>query len=144
MHVVEKSIWIDRSPDEVFIFHVNHVNRESWHQHVVHSEMITPGPIQVGSRFTIDTITAGRIYPLEIEITAFEPTRYYAYRSYAANAITDSHQTFEAEDGGTRFRLRIEINFRGFAKPFGWLILKLGLERHFAQAVREIKEEMEK
>jgi hypothetical protein len=36
------------------------------------------------------------------------------------------------------------LNFRGFAKPFGWFILKLGLEKHFEEALREIKQEMEK
>ena len=45
---------------------------------------------------------------------------------------------------GVKFHVRIVLNFRGIAKPFGWLILKLGLERHFEEALREIKEEMEK
>ncbi len=98
----------------------------------------------VGTRFVIDTITAKRPLPMEIEIIAFDPPGYYAYRSYATQAITESHQTFVAEDGGTRFQSRIELNFRGVAKPFGWLILKLGLERHFAAAVQELKAEMEK
>ena len=144
MHVVEKNIWINRSPRDVFDFHANHANRAGWHKHVTRSEIITPAPLGVGTRFKIDTITAKRPVPMEIEITAFDPPGYYSYRSYAENAITDSHQTFEAENRGTRFRVRIELNFKGVVKPVGGLILKLWLERHFVEALREIKEEMEK
>jgi hypothetical protein len=92
MPIVEKSIWIDRSPQDVFDFHANHANRAAWHDHVTRSGMITPPPL--------------------------------------------GH--------GTRFHIRIKLNFRGFAKPFGWFILKLGLEKHFEEALREIKQEMEK
>lgn len=143
MHVVEKTIWIDREPGDVFAFHSDHANRAGWHDHVTRSEMITPGPIRVGSRFNVDTITAGRPVPMEIEITAMDAPRSYSYRSYAANVISDSHQAFEPENGGTRFHVRIELNARGVLKPFGGLILKLGLEKHFAEALRELKEALE-
>jgi hypothetical protein len=36
------------------------------------------------------------------------------------------------------------LNFKGIAKPFGWFIHKFWAERHFEEAVREIKEEMER
>ena len=144
MHVVEKSTWINRSPKDVFDFHANHANRAIWHKHVTRSEMITSAPLGIGTRFKIDTITTNRTLPMEIEITAFDPPKYYSYRSYATNAITDSHQTFEAENEGTQFNVRIELNFRGIAKPLGWFILKFGLERHIEEAVREIKDELEK
>jgi hypothetical protein len=143
MYVVEKSIWIDRSPDEVFDFHANHANRADWHGHVTRPEMITPLPLGIGTRFEIDANTAKRPTPMVIEITTFDPPRYYSYRSFAANAKTDSHHRFEAENGGTRFRVRIELYFKGIAKPFGWLILKFGLEKHFEQALIEINEVME-
>ena len=144
MHLVEKNIWIDRPPEDVFAFHANHANRAAWHEHVTRSVMLTPEPLGLGSRFAVDTISAGRLVPMTIAIIAYEPYRYYAYRSTAAQAISDSHQTFTAENGGTRFHVRIELNFRGLAKPFGWFILKFGLERHFAAALNELKEEMEK
>lgn len=144
MRIVEKSIWINRPPDEVFDFHANHANRAAWHEHVSRSEMITPPPLGLGSRFEIDALTAGRPTPMEIEITAYDRPRAYSYRSTAASAITDSHQTFTAENGGTRFQVRIEPHFRGVARPFGWFILKFGLERHFETAVTELKEELEK
>lgn len=144
MHVVEKSIWINRPPEEVFDFHADHANRITWHDHVSRSEMVTPPPAGLGSRFEIDATAAGRSTPMTIEITAFDRPHAYTYRSTAASAITDSHQSFTAENGGTRFQLRIELHFQGLARLFGWFILKFGLERHFETAVQELKEELEK
>jgi uncharacterized protein YndB with AHSA1/START domain len=143
MHVVERSIWINRPPEDVFDFHADHANRATWHEHVSRSEMVTPPPVGLSSRFEIDAVTAGRPTPMTIEITAFDRPRAYTYRSTAASAITDSHQTFTAENGGTRFQVRAELHFRGLARLFGWFILKFGLERHLGTAVRELKEELE-
>jgi len=143
MHIYKDSIWINRSPGDVFDFHVNHTNRVAWHEHVTRSEMMTPAPIAVGTRFEIDAETAIRPTPMVLEITALDPPKSYSYRSYAENAITDSHQTFVAENEGTRFQIRIELNFKGLYRPLGWLLFNLWLKRHFVEALRELKQEME-
>jgi uncharacterized membrane protein len=144
MHVVEKNIWINRPLQDIFDFHADHANRVVWHDHVTRSEMITPPPVGPGSRFEIDTISAGRSVSMAIEIIAFDRQGAYSYRSTASGAITDSHQTISAESSGTRFHVRIELHFKGLARLFGWFILKFGLEEHFETAVRELKDEMEK
>jgi hypothetical protein len=144
MHIFEDSIWINRSPGDVFDFHANHANRVTWHEHVTRSEMITPAPIAVGTRFEIAAETANRPTPMMLEITAYNPPGSYSYRSFAVNAITDSHQTFVAGNGGTRFQIRIELNFKGLHKPLGWLIFNFWLKKHFVEALRELKQELEK
>lgn len=144
MYVVEKSIWIARPPEEVFDFHANHANRVKWHDHVTRSEMTTPLPVGLGSRFEIDATTAGQPTPMDVEIVAFDRPIAYSYRAIAGNAITDSHQAFTAENGGTRFRVKAEPQFRGLARLFGWFILKLWMERHIEAAVKELKEALEK
>ena len=144
MYVVERSIWINRPPEEVFDFHANHANRVVWHDHVTRSEMITPQPVGLGSRFEIDATSARQPTPMDIEIIAFDRPIAYSYRAVAGNAITGSHQAFDAENSGTRFRVRAEPHFRGLARLFGWFILKLWLERHIETALRELKEELEK
>ena len=81
---------------------------------------------------------------MTIEIIAYDRPHAYTYRSTAAGAVTDSHQRFTAENGGTRFHVRAELHFQGLARLFGWLILKFGLERHVEAAVRELKEALER
>jgi hypothetical protein len=55
-----------------------------------------------------------------IKITAFDPPRYYLYKSFVANATTDSQQTFETEKKAlTSSPDRIE--FQGNRKAF-WLV----------------------
>lgn len=144
MRVVEKSIWINRPPQDVFDFHADHANRVAWHDHVTRAEMITSPPLGLGSRFEIDNISAGRHVSMIVEITAFDRPHAYTYRSTTTSVVTDSHQTFTAENGGTRFHVRIELHFKRIARLFGWLILKFGLEGHFETALRELKDEMEK
>lgn len=143
MHVVEKSIWINRPAQDIFDFHADHANRVAWHDHVTRSEMITPPPVGLGSRFEADNITAGRTVSMEIEITASDRPHAYSYRAHTASAVVDSHQTFTAEKGGTRFHVRIELHFKGLARLFGRYLLRFGLEDHFETAVKELKEEME-
>jgi hypothetical protein len=144
MYVIERSIWINRSPEAVFDFHADHSNRVTWHEHVSRSEMTTPPPVGLGSRFEIDATSAGRPTPMTIEIITFDRPNAYSYRSTAASAITNSHQRFTAENGGTHFQIRGEIQARGLARPFGWFILKFWLEKHFESAVQELKEELER
>lgn len=144
MYQVVKDIWIRCAAEEVFSFHANHANRSSWHDHVTRSVQITTGPIGVGTKFDVDTISARRHVPMTIEITAYDPPHAYSYRSITTQAITDSYQTFLPENNGTRFQVQIELTVRGWLRPFGWLILKLGLEKHFETALIELKEEMEK
>ena len=143
MHV-EKNIWINRPPQDIFNFHADHANRVTWHDHVTRSEMITPLPVGLGSRFEIDNISAGRPVSMAIEITTFDRPRAYSYRSYTSSAVVDSHQTFTAEKGGTRFHVRIELRFKGLAWLFGRYILRFGLEEHFETTLKELKAEMEK
>lgn len=142
--ITQKEIWINSPPQKVFELHADHANRVKWHDHVTHSTMITPPPLGVGSQFQLAVITVGRATPLTIEIIAYEPYRYYAYRSFTSIAKTDSHQTFLAENGGTRFQVRIELQVHGLARLFGWFIFRFSLLRHFDEALRELKTEMEK
>ena len=58
MYIIEKSIWIDCIPEDAFELHSNHANRLDWHDHVTRSEMVTPPPLDVGSRFEVDVIAA--------------------------------------------------------------------------------------
>ncbi len=140
---IEKEIWINCTPQAAFDLHANHANRVEWHDHVVSSAMTTPPPIGLGSLFDLEVIAVGRKVPMQIAITAYDPYNYYTYRSTTRSATTDSTQTLVAENGGTRFHLNIEISFHGLARPFGWFILKLGLEKHFITALHELKEYLE-
>ena len=91
MRVAEKSIWINRQPQDIFDFHANRV---TWHNHVIRSEMVTPSPVGLGSHFEIDNISAGRPASMAIEITVFGRLQAYSYRAYTSSANTDIHQTF--------------------------------------------------
>jgi 8-oxo-dGTP diphosphatase len=50
MHLVEKSTWINRPPEDAFDFHANHAKRAAWREHVSRSEMITP-PNSLASQY---------------------------------------------------------------------------------------------
>lgn len=82
MHLVAKSIWIDCTPKDAFELHSNHANRLDWHDHVTRSEMATPSPLGVGSRFQVDVIAAKRSMSMEIEIIAYHTSWLYVFCAY--------------------------------------------------------------
>lgn len=143
MYIVDKEIWINCAPEAAFDLHANHANRVQWHDHVISSIMTSPPPIQVGSLFDLEVIAAGRQVPMQIEITTLDPYHSYTYRSTTKTATSCSTQTFVAEQDGTRFSVQIELQFHGLARPFGWFILKFNLEKHFEEALVELKSKLE-
>jgi hypothetical protein len=143
MYCVDKAIWINCVPKAAFDLHANHANRVEWHDHVVASIMTSPPPVRAGSLFDLEVIAAGRHVPMQIEITAFDPYHSYTYRSTTMTATSYSTQNLVVENGGTRFSVHIELQFHGLARPFGWFILKFNLERHFGEALAELKQKLE-
>jgi uncharacterized protein YndB with AHSA1/START domain len=110
MPSAERTIEIDRPPDEVFAFFADPARDRAWRPHV--KEIAAQGPAGVGA--TIHQVVegpGGRGIPADIEITAYEPPTRYAFRVIAGPARPIGEFRFSPSGAGTSvaFALRAEL-----------------------------------
>jgi uncharacterized protein YndB with AHSA1/START domain len=72
---VEGEIIIHRPVEEVFDFVADERNEPRYNPRMLDVELITDGPIGLGTRFRVELMTGGRTMPMTIEFTGFDPPR---------------------------------------------------------------------
>lgn len=105
-----ESIWINRPMAEVFAYVTDYSTHPLWAD-AVRVDVLTPGPIGVGTRLNYVDKTMGREVGAESEITVYEPPHRLGYKIAAMSA--EALQTFTAENGGTRFTWEYEVEPSG-------------------------------
>jgi uncharacterized protein YndB with AHSA1/START domain len=96
----ERTIVINRTPDEVFEFFSNPANDQSWRPHV--KEIAPDGPPGVGRRIhQVVEGPGGRGIAADIEVTAYEPPTRYAFQVVAGPARPQGEFRFQPSGSGT-------------------------------------------
>jgi uncharacterized membrane protein len=89
-------------------------------------EVMTPGPIHVGTQWVETREVLGRLDTAEMEITAFERNRMYTITHRRAGVRIDT--TFWFERSGDRTKVTVEFDLDsaglppGLLAPLGWAI----------------------
>lgn len=115
---IEVSVWIDRLPDEVYDFVVDFDRWPEWRSDVVGGELLTEGPIRVGTQARGIAKIFGRPFTVDVEVSALEPGVRFGYRPIKGPLRTDNLYTFEARAGGTLVVLTDDIGLSGIFKVF--------------------------
>ena len=106
----QRTIRIDRPPEDVFAFFADPGNDRSWRPHV--KEISTEGPVHVGSRIHQAVAgPGGRSIAADIEVTGYEPSSRYAFQVVAGPARPAGEFRFVSSGGGTdvTFSLRADL-----------------------------------
>ena len=82
-------------------------------------DVLTEGPVRLGTRFRETRMMFGREATEEMEVTAFELNRTYTVTHRKAGTRIDATFTFEPLDGGTS--VSIEFELAGHGLPPGLL-----------------------
>jgi hypothetical protein len=89
-------------------------------------EVLTAGPIQVGTRFRETREMYGRLATEEMEVTAIAAPRGFTLEAHAHGAHYLSRHSFDADGQCTRVRMefagRAESLFARMMTPLGWLM----------------------
>ena len=96
-------------------------------------EMMTVGPVHLGSRWNETREVLGRVDDAEMEITAFEQDKAYTITHHKAGFRIDTTFTFEPIPSGTRVSIELGLNRHGLVAP-----LLAPLEWAMAGRVREV------
>jgi hypothetical protein len=89
-------------------------------------EMMTPGPVHVGTRWLETREVMGRLDDAEMEITAFERNRMYTVTHKKAGVQIDTTFWFEPSGDSTRVTVEFELGSGGLPPgllaPLSWAI----------------------
>jgi uncharacterized membrane protein len=138
------SIEIKAPVGEVFAFISNLENIPKWQSEVVNSRVLSSGPLQKGTRFEEVVTVMGKKMPTLCEVTDYQPTKIFGFKSDSANMISYIGQ-FQFEPNGTGTKLTVDAAFslKGF-----WRIMEplFGMEvrKGIGDELKNVKSILEK
>ncbi|MDU0313120.1 SRPBCC family protein [Phycicoccus sp. M110.8] len=118
MRTVEVRVWIDRPVEEVYAYTVDLDRWPQWRSDVVGGELLTEGPMRVGSQARGLALVLGRTVPIDVEVTVLQPGSAFGYRPTRGPLRTNNLYTFESQQGGTLVVLTDEIRLKGVFRLF--------------------------
>jgi uncharacterized protein YndB with AHSA1/START domain len=116
------SIDIDRAPADVFAYATDPTRFPEWQRDVARVKM-QGSPLVAGSRFTTTRHFGGAAQTLVQEVAEVDPPRRWVSRAISGAVRANGALTFEPLDGGSRTRVRFEIDYQ--AGGLGKVILPL-------------------
>jgi uncharacterized protein YndB with AHSA1/START domain len=108
----QRTILIERPPDEVFAFFADPANDRSWRRHV--KEITATGPLRPGS--VVHQVVegpAGRGIPADLEVTAYEPPSRYAFKVTAGPVRPVGEFVFRPVATGTEVTFSLQAELAG-------------------------------
>jgi uncharacterized protein YndB with AHSA1/START domain len=115
MPAAQRTIMINRPPDQVFAFFADPANDLRWRSHV--KEASADGPIRVGSSVhQVVSGPGGRSIPADLEVTAHDPPSRYAFKVIAGPARPVGEFRFDPAGEGTQVKFSLNAELKGIKK----------------------------
>jgi len=121
MRAFNYTIHIDQTPSDVFAFMMDFSKSSRWRNLVRRIDVVTPGPLRVGSQLLITMDVLGSVKQLSSEVWAYDPPRRYGVRNTVNNVTGVFEYQLGTDNGGTLLRFTCTI------RPHGWMWLALPL-----------------
>lgn len=134
---------IDRVPEKVWAYMMDLSNASRWRNLVRSAEVVTPGPLRVGSQLRMVFDVRGRTRTLVSDVWSYEPCRRFGLRNTAGNITGEFEYRLEPEKGGTRVSMSCNIRPHGLM----WLVAPIlipGNRARYAQQLPNLKREVER
>ena len=116
MYQFNKSVFIQRSPQEVFDVLTNPPKSAQWQSYTDSAEWTSSGPTGVGSMWKTAGKFMGRSVDAELTVTGWEPPRMVSFKSINGPFPMEVTNTLEAQDGGTIVTSTGQADIGGFFK----------------------------
>ena len=120
MPLLQETLEVDRSLDEVFAFVGDFANTKEWDPGVADARMVTEGPIGIGTRYAVDVVFDGRTLPMTYEVTEWDPPNRVVLKGEGSTVTAVDDIRFEATPTGTRISYSADLRLKGllrFAEP---------------------------
>ena len=142
MLTFERSIFINRPPQEVFDFMSNPANDTKWRDSAVSSEWTSEGPPGVGSTLRSVDKLLGRKMESTSEITAWDPPNRYGQKSVGGPVPFEMTVMLETKEQGTQLTMSGNAEAGGFFKIAEGLLGRQ-LEKQFDTDLNGLKRVLE-
>ena len=129
--LIQGDIVINRPVDEVFDFAADERNEPEYNPEMTLAEMVTQGPIGVGSKFHC-VITGARAADMTIEYTEFDRPRRLASTAHLSSMDITGTLLFEPQGQSTKMKWLWNIEPRGFMKLLGPIVRRMGERQELA------------
>ena len=137
------TIHIERSPERVWAYMMDFSQAPRWRNLVRQIDVITPGPLRVGSELLVTFDSMGKVKRAVSEVWAFEPARRWGVRNTEQNVTGVFEYTLAPESNGTRVTFTCDVQPHGFM----WLLLpwlRRGNRARYTQQLPNLKKELER
>src|SRR5579859_592390 len=145
MAPIVESIEINRSPADIFTYLDQLDKHGEWQEQIVSTHVETDGPTRVGTRATDKRRLPGGTRDITYEITAHDPPRTSSFRGTNGPIRPTGTITVEPLDGGTRSKLTLELDLKGYG--LGVLFAPLarsGARKDIPKSHQRLKEILER
>lgn len=119
---------VDAPPERVFALYADVGNAAKYIDGIERVELLSDGPVGVGTRFKETRRMFNREATEEMEFTHFEPPRRYVVRCDAHGAIYESTFDFTPSGSGTEVQVKFEARpqslFAKLLSPLSGLMMK--------------------
>jgi carbon monoxide dehydrogenase subunit G len=116
MYKFESSVFINRTPQEVFDFISDPANNAKFQSSTESAEWVTEGPPGVGSIFKTKVKFLGRTIEANAQFTGWDPPRMYAVKTISGPIPFESTARLEPQGEGTLLTDTIQAELGGFFK----------------------------
>ena len=123
---IEGEIMINRPVEEVFDFVADERNEPRYNPRMLSSEMLSPGPVGLGSRFRAVMRSRPRRTTMTTQFTGYQRPRRLALTTHLSAMEIHGSLTFDPVPGGTRMRWSWELAPRGLLKLLRPLVVRVG------------------
>jgi carbon monoxide dehydrogenase subunit G len=117
----EKSIYIDRPPQEVFDYMSDPANDAEWRSGSRVAEWSSEGSVGVGSTMRSEDSFLGRKVDTTSKITSWDPPHQYSFKSVGGSFPAEFSFQLRSEGSGKQLTASGEIEFSGVFKLVEWL-----------------------
>jgi carbon monoxide dehydrogenase subunit G len=115
MPSAQRTIVIDRPPDEVFAFLADPANDQKWRPHV--KEIAAEGQPRLGSKIhQVINGPGGRSITADIELTGYEPPTRYAFKVVTGPARAVGDFRLRSAGSGTELTFTLSAELGGLKK----------------------------
>jgi uncharacterized protein YndB with AHSA1/START domain len=129
---IEGEIVINRPVEEVFDFVADERNEPRYNPGMVRAELLTPGPVGLGSRFRAEMRTRPRPVVMTTENTGYDRPQRLASTTRLSTMDIEGTLTFDPVPAGTRMRWSWEVRPRGLLKLAAPVVARIGARQERA------------
>jgi uncharacterized protein YndB with AHSA1/START domain len=143
MTLARHTIWIRRSPAEVFDFFTDFSQAPRWRQYVESMTPATEGPLAAGSRVNVVMRIGGVAHRFVLHVLACERPTTWRHHTDETHFRGHIEYRFAPENDGTRVTMTIDARPRGL---YGWLAMPIALlqrPKPYAQQLPQLKRALE-